>query len=61
VYASLAAVSGVTQLVRTVVVCFSGIRTAQAYYRTLMCALMQAPLAFFETTPQVSAGLGFRV
>ena len=44
--------SGSTQLARTLLVCFSGLRTAHGYYNSMMAALFQAPLAFFETTPQ---------
>lgn len=51
VYSIIAAVSIVLVTVRSFVVAFYGLETAQIFFKQILYSLLHAPMSFFDTTP----------
>lgn len=51
VYAALAMGSGFFVLLRTVLISWSGLRTTQAFFLSMLRSIFSAPMAFFDSTP----------
>ncbi|GLJ44146.1 hypothetical protein SUGI_0920790 [Cryptomeria japonica] len=51
IYSYLAFGSGFFVLIRTLLIAFSGLRTAQKFYVNMLNSVFQASMSFFDTTP----------
>ncbi|XP_062225216.1 ABC transporter C family member 4-like [Phragmites australis] len=51
VYVSIVAATIVCEMISTLVVTFSGLRSAQAFFNKMFDSVLRAPMSFFDTTP----------
>ncbi|XP_042476193.1 ABC transporter C family member 14-like [Macadamia integrifolia] len=51
VYAAIAAVSIVLVVIRSFLVAYVGLKTAQIFFKQILHSLLHAPISFFDTTP----------
>ncbi|KAL6841170.1 hypothetical protein ACP4OV_029139 [Aristida adscensionis] len=51
VYVSIVAATIVFEMISTLVVTFSGLQSAQAFFNKMFDSILRAPMSFFDTTP----------
>lgn len=51
IYTAIAVVSCVFMAVRSVLVAFLGLKTAQSFFNQILNSILHAPMSFFDTTP----------
>jgi ABC-type multidrug transport system fused ATPase/permease subunit len=51
VYAIIALCNGLTVLLRSTLLAYIGLSTAQSFYLRMLRSLFRAPMSFFDTTP----------
>ncbi|KAH7573569.1 hypothetical protein JRO89_XS03G0173700 [Xanthoceras sorbifolium] len=51
VYVILAAISSIFVMIRSFLVAFLGLKTAQMFFNQLLNSILHAPMSFFDTTP----------
>lgn len=51
VYVAIAAVSIVLVLIRSIIVTYVGLKTAQSFFQQILHSLLHAPMSVFDTTP----------
>ncbi|XP_042517600.1 ABC transporter C family member 14-like [Macadamia integrifolia] len=51
VYVAIAAISVVLVLIRSILVAYMGLKTAQSFFKQILHSLLHAPMSFFDTTP----------
>lgn len=51
IYSALAVVSCVFVAIRSVLVAFLGLKTAQSFFNQILNSILHAPMSFFDTTP----------
>lgn len=51
VYSGLAAISCVFVAIRSILVAFLGLKTAQSFFDQILNSILHAPMSFFDTTP----------
>ncbi|XP_043708769.1 ABC transporter C family member 14 isoform X2 [Telopea speciosissima] len=51
VYVAISAASIVLVLIRSILVAYMGLKTAQSFFKRILHSLLHAPMSFFDTTP----------